>query len=342
MALHTLARITLGLGLLVPTLALAQPTPTDPNQNLPPPPTMGDPGQSGAPQGQYYQPPPQPVQGQPVQGQPYQGQPYQGQPYQGQPYQGQPYQGQPQPYQGQPYQVQPQPYQGQPYQGQPYQGQPYQVQPQPYQVQPQPQPVVVRRPLGYTNQVRPQFGLALHVGGTWSETELSSYHASGIGLDLLFRVAPRLTLEMSIQYQGSSSQTSGYYDDYGNYYPPEIINNGYDRTDVPVLLGARIHLGNPLWILSPYLVGAAGGTYSQLRLEGLVPETRWFFEAQGGIGADLRLGRHFSMYMDLRGFGRFRSENSQELYVQDAFGGSVRALGNSGGAVFNFGIGGYF
>ena len=332
MALHTLARITLGLGLLVPTLALAQPTPTDPNQNLPPPPTMGDPGQSGAPQGQYYQPPPQPVQGQPVQGQPYQGQPYQGQPYQGQP----------QPYQGQPYQVQPQPYQGQPYQGQPYQGQPYQVQPQPYQVQPQPQPVVVRRPLGYTNQVRPQFGLALHVGGTWSETALSSYHASGIGLDLLFRVAPRLTLEMSIQYQGSSSQTSGYYDDYGNYYPPEIINNGYDRTDVPVLLGARIHLGNPLWILSPYLVGAAGGTYSQLRLEGLVPETRWFFEAQGGIGADLRLGRHFSMYMDLRGFGRFRSENSQELYVQDAFGGSVRALGNSGGAVFNFGIGGYF
>ena len=257
MALHTLARITLGLGLLVPTLALAQPTPTDPNQNLPPPPTMGDPGQSGAPQGQYYQPPPQPVQGQPVQGQPYQGQPYQGQPYQGQP----------QPYQGQPYQVQPQPYQGQPYQGQPYQGQPYQVQPQPYQVQPQPQPVVVRRPLGYTNQVRPQFGLALHVGGTWSETALSSYHASGIGLDLLFRVAPRLTLEMSIQYQGSSSQTSGYYDDYGNYYPPEIINNGYDRTDVPVLLGARIHLGNPLWILSPYLVGAAGGTYSQLRLK---------------------------------------------------------------------------
>ena len=160
--------------------------------------------------------------------------------------------------------------------------------------------------------------------------------------DLLFRVAPRLTLEMSIQYQGSSSQTGGYYDDYGNYYPPQTINNGYDRTDVPVLLGARIHLGNPLWILSPYLVGAAGGTYSQLRLEGLVPETRWFFEAQGGIGADLRLGRHFSMSMDLRGFGRFRSENSQELYVQDAFGGSVRALGNSGGVVINFGIGGYF
>ena len=303
MARHTLACITLGLGLLVPTLALAQPTPTDPNQNLPPPPTVGDPGQSGAPQGQYYQPPPQPVQGQPYQGQPYQGQPVQ---------------------------------------GQPYQGQPYQVQPQPYQVQPQPQPVVVRRPLGYTNQVRPQFGLALRVGGTWSETALSSYHASGIGLDLLFRVAPRLTLEMSIQYQGSSSQTGGYYDDYGNYYPPQTINNGYDRTDVPLLLGARIHLGNPLWMLSPYLVGAAGGTYSQLRLEGLVPETRWFLEAQGGIGLDLRLRSHFSMYMDLRGFGRFRSENSQELYVQDAFGGSVRALGNSGGAVFNFGIGGYF
>ena len=313
MARHTLACITLGLGLLVPTLALAQPTPTDPNQNLPPPPTVGDPGQSGAPQGQYYQPPPQPVQGQPYQGQPYQGQPVQGQPYQ-----------------------------GQPYQGQPYQGQPYQVQPQPYQVQPQPQPVVVRRPLGYTNQVRPQFGLALRVGGTWSETALSSYHASGIGLDLLFRVAPRLTLEMSIQYQGSSSQTGGYYDDYGNYYPPQTINNGYDRTDVPLLLGARIHLGNPLWMLSPYLVGAAGGTYSQLRLEGLVPETRWFLEAQGGIGLDLRLRSHFSMYMDLRGFGRFRGENGQELYVQDAFGGSVRALGNSGGAVFNFGIGGYF
>ncbi|HPH25601.1 MAG TPA: hypothetical protein PLA87_02045, partial [Pseudomonadota bacterium] len=75
MARHTLACITLGLGLLVPTLALAQPTPADPNQNLPPPPTVGDPGQSGAPQGQYYQPPPQPVQGQPYQGQPYQGQP---------------------------------------------------------------------------------------------------------------------------------------------------------------------------------------------------------------------------------------------------------------------------
>ena len=229
---------------------------------------------------------------------------------------------QPYPQQAYPQQAYPQPYQQQPYYGQqPYPQQPVYVAP----------PYAPRRSLGYTDRFRPQFGLGLRVSGLYAGSELTAYGSEGFGLEFLLRVHPRVTLEALIQYQNVSSS---------DYYAPVYY---YDRYDLPILGGARIHLGNPFWVFSPYVVGAAGATYSRLSFDpSLPPDGRWFFEAQGGVGFEIRLGRHFLLNADLRAFGRFRNESTTDVFVQDTLGNYYRALGNSGGILFNFGFAGLF
>jgi len=154
---------------------------------------------------------------------------------------------------------------------------------------------------------------------------------------MLFRAHRRLTLEMGVQYQHISTEDV-YYNDFQ-----------YERYDVPVTFGVRVHLGNPFWILSPYVVGAGGLTYSKLTMiDALVSESHWFGEVQGGFGVEWRLGTHFAFNLDLRGQGRFRkvgelgTPNSKEGTLTDEYGNTVPAMGSSGGVLFNIGIGGYF
>lgn len=316
----SLAAVGLSLGAqLLASTASAQ-------ESLPPPPAYTDPNmaQPGAQPGQpYYQPPPAQPYGQP---QPYAQPP--AQPY-GQPQPAQPY--------GQPPStttyMQPQPAYGQPTYVQPQYAQPTYVQP------PQQQYVTYApRRFTYTPRFRPQFGLALRASGLWSENAAIGFGQGGIGVEALFRVHPRLTLELSVQYQSISNDY--YYDEYGYAYQSPTAYY-YDRRDVPILGGLRVHLGNPLWLLSPYVVGAAGPSWARLYTPDAT-ESAWFFEAQGGIGVELRGGRHFTLNMDLRGMGRFRSLKEDSLYFVDGYGRGVPAMGNQGGVIFNFGIGGYF
>lgn len=247
------------------------------------------------------------------------------------------YQPDPQAYPQQPY---PQPYPQQAYPQQAYPQQAYPAYPQQpyYGQQPYPQqpvyvapPYAARRVRGYTDRFRPQFGIGLRVSGLYAGSELTTYGSEGLGLEFLLRVHPRVTLEALLQYQNVSSS---------DYYAPVYY---YDRYDLPILGGARIHLGNPFWVFSPYVVGAAGATYSRLSFDpSVAPEGRWFFEAQGGVGFEIRLGRHFLLNADLRAFGRFRNESTTDVFVQDTGGNFYRALGNSGGILFNFGFAGLF
>lgn len=248
------------------------------------------------------------------------------------------YQPAPQPY-GQPY-VQPQPY-SQP-SVQPY-GQPY-VQPQPTYAQPAYQPAPRLRV--YAPRFRPQFGLGARFSGLGHWNSAVGFFSQGaVGLDLLFRAHPRLTLELSVQYQ---SVTQDYYTDgYYTYYTGPTAANGfyYDRRDVPILAGARVHLGRALSPISPYVVGAFGATYARLyQPDSFYYEAHWFGELQGGAGLEIRAGRHFFLNVDGRVLGRFRKidpQNQEEGVFTDGVV-SVPAMGNQGGFVFNFGIGAYF
>lgn len=231
-------------------------------------------------------------------------------------------------------------------------GYPQNYQPYP-QAYPQPQPVYQptyaqpRRPWLYTPRWRPQFGLGLRASGSgqWNSAA-GSYSQGGVGLELLFRAHPRLTLELSVQYQkvGSEYYSDGYY----TYASGPAAANGfyYDRHDVPIIGGARVHLGPALSPLSPYIVGAFGATYGRLyQPDSYFYEDHWFAEAQGGVGVEIRGGRHFYLTLDLRGFGRFRSidlNSPSEGRYTDAYGVTVPSMGNQGGVLFNFGIGGFF
>lgn len=186
----------------------------------------------------------------------------------------------------------------------------------------------------YGNHFRPQFGLAARFGGYGNYGSFGSYTTGGVGLDMLFRAHPRLTFELGFQYQ-RISQEDLYWNDYQ-----------YERFDVPMTLGLRVHLGNPLWLFSPYLVGAGGVTYSRQYLtDALAYESHWFGEVQGGIGFEWRLGPHFAFNFDVRGQGRFRNVGelgTTEGTLTDQYGNTVAAMGPSAGFIINLGIGGFF
>lgn len=223
---------------------------------------------------------------------------------------------------------------------------------QPYPQQPyQPYPPSSYRPVmrraAPIEPWRPQLGLGLRFSGVgqWNSAA-SHYSQGGIGLELLFRVHRRVTLELSAQYLrvGDTYVSDGYY----AYPTGPLSSNGtyYDRYDVPILAGLRYHFTDYRSVLAPYLVGAAGVTYARLYPpESYAYESHWFTDVAAGLGLEIRGGRHFYLSFDIRGFGRFRgidaNDPSEGAYV-DGAGGSVPAMGNQGGIQFHCGIGGYF
>lgn len=217
----------------------------------------------------------------------------------------------------------------QPYAPQPY-AQPYA--PQPYAPTYAPQPAYAPRVV----QFRPQMGLGLRVMGSWNVNAFTDYGQGGIGGELLFRAHPRLTVELTGMWQGTSERSE--------------YENGYRRYDVPVTAGLRVHLGNPRWLVSPYLAVAAGGVWARAyvpilgqsgyALEGR--DTGWFAEGQLGGGLELRLGRHAAINLDARAATRLRVDRQQRLEVYDALGRTVPVMGNQFGLQFHLGLGFYF
>lgn len=172
---------------------------------------------------------------------------------------------------------------------------------------------------------RPQVGVEVQIGGQWSSDPLLGQGQAGIGLDLMFRVHPRLTLELGAGYHHGSSTNS--------------YLGQYARTDVPIFTGFRFYLGPLDWSAAPYLVAALGADCAHARQQ---PEAVWVLEGQGGLGVEGRLGRHFSIDVDVRGFGRTRPNIASALYLTDTYGNLIPALNSQSGFLFNTGCAFYF
>ncbi len=138
-------------------------------------------------------------------------------------------------------------------------------------------------------QWRSRFGIGVRfVGAVSTENQefADRFTQLGLGGELLYRASRRIVLELGGEYQ-------------------KRMNNGFERYDVPVTLGMRLHIGAPDWVVSPYFVGAVGGTYSKLDYV-RSQDKAWFLDGQLGGGLELRLGQHFVLNADLRGDGRYR------------------------------------
>lgn len=199
-----------------------------------------------------------------------------------------------------------------------------------YQPQPQPAYQPTYQP-AYQPRWRPQFGLGIRGMGAYSGNALTGFGQGGVGGDLFLRVHPRVTMELGVQYQRTTDQST--------------YTNGYDRMDVPITLGLRVHLGNPFWHVSPYLALAAGVSYAEAAVwttVGPVYDAAWMGEGQVGGGLEFRLGRHVNLWMDLRAATRLRSQSPQQVTVLDDLDRSYAVIGNQFGGQFNIGMGVFF
>ena len=176
-------------------------------------------------------------------------------------------------------------------------------------------------------QWRSRFGIgARFVGAISTENQefADRFTKLGFGGELLYRASRRVVLELSGEYQ-------------------KRVTQGFDRYDVPVLLGTRLHIGAPDWIVSPYFVGAVGGSYSKLDYL-RSQDTAWFVEGQLGGGLEIRLGQHFVLNADLRGDGRYRITDPDSVTVetQKVNGVVLSPMGNQYGLQGRLGAAIYF
>ena len=217
-----------------------------------------------------------------------------------------------------------------------------------YYQPPQPQQPVYSQPPVYTApgpayspsaarpapRFRPQLGLGARVIGTWSNNGLVEYSQGGVGVDLLLRASRYLSTELSLQYLRVG-----------------LDRSLYDRTDVPFLLGLRVHLAGPRSIVAPYFAFTGGGSWARLDLPAAGPtgpggpgdrEEAWFVEGQLGGGLEIRIGRHFALSADVRGVGKARVGEGPRLVSTDLYGDERELMGSQVGLIGTLGAAGYF
>ena len=209
----------------------------------------------------------------------------------------------------------------------------YMQQPQ-QQVYEQPAPpapvqrVVSQAPVVVAAPALPQWGARFGFGGRFAGTintdSFTDFSQLGFGGELLYRAHRRVVLEMAGEYQ-------------------KRIDNGLARYDVPVTLGVRLHIGAPDWVVSPYLVMAAGAAYANLDfLHG--HDVAWFVDGQLGGGLEIRLGKHFAITGDVRGDARHRLTKPDEATAATVSlnGKPFAPMADQYGAQFRLGAALYF
>ena len=166
----------------------------------------------------------------------------------------------------------------------------YQAPPPPPVYQAPPPPAYAPPMTQYRPPVLPQwqakYGFGARFAAAINNDRFTSFSQLGFGGELLFRTHRRLVIELAGEYQ-------------------KRVDNGFDRYDVPVTLGMRVHIGAPDWVVSPYFVFAGGAAYSNLDYLHS-HDIAWFLDGQLGGGLEIRLGKHVALTADLRGDGRYR------------------------------------
>jgi len=214
--------------------------------------------------------------------------------------------------------------------------------PPPFYVQPAPPPPVYAQPAPVpvlppvvpvvaTRLPQPQWKSRIGIGARFvgaismeNQAMRDRFSQLGFGGELLYRANRRVVLELGGEYQ-------------------KRVTEGFERYDVPVTLGVRLHIGAPDWVVSPYFVGAVGGTYSKLDYL-RSQDTAWFLDGQLGGGLELRLGQHFVLNADLRGDGRYRVTDPDSITqaTQKVNGAVLTPMGNQYGLQGRLGAALYF
>lgn len=192
----------------------------------------------------------------------------------------------------------------------------YVVQAPPRQVYVQPQPQS-RFPYSQT-------GLHLNLGGVFGD----SLAMGGGGAAFRIRAAPWFALDIGAGLYGGT--------DY----------NGLDRVEVPVTVDALIFF-NPQHRFQFYILAGVGTSFGHA--EGFNFRTgnddyRDYVHLGGeaGLGLEWRLGRHFALNVDVRGFLRHRVDDNPEPEFTEPSGGGWRSTDLSGGVVARGGMTFYF
>jgi len=137
---------------------------------------------------------------------------------------------------------------------------------------------------------RARFGLGATVEGVYTSAQT---RADGYGVlgQLRYRSGRHSALELTAGYERANR------------------TDGLSRTDVPVSFGLIIPILGPEHAFTPYLVGAAGLNFADLRLVDTpnltLDDRRVQALAQIGGGLELRLGQHVALHADARLEGRW-------------------------------------
>ena len=181
--------------------------------------------------------------------------------------------------------------------------------------------LVLARPRPATPQWTSKMGLG--VRGTGQVID-SGWSNLGIGGELLYRASPHLVTEVAGEYQRST-------------------DGSLARTDIPITVGLRVHIGKPNWVVSPYFVFAAGLDIGLLDYK-FTTDTAYYLDGQLGGGLELRLGRHFAITADARldGKKRLNSVDAAVASTTSINGKAVHPLADEYGGQFRLGAAVYF
>jgi len=169
-----------------------------------------------------------------------------------------------------------------------------------------------------------KFGIGGRFAGTINTGDGNTFGQLGFGGEILYRIHRRVVMELAGEYQ-------------------KRVDSGFDRYDVPVTLGVRLHIGAPDWVVSPYFVAAAGGVYSDLDYL-RSRDKAWLLDGQLGGGIEIRLGRHFAITADVRLDARHRLTKPDDATAATVSinGKPFSPIGDSYGGQFRLGAALYF
>jgi len=168
-----------------------------------------------------------------------------------------------------------------------------------------------------------QSKIGLGVRGT-GQVMHDDWNNLGIGGEFLYRASPHLVTELAAEYQRSAASR-------------------FDRVDIPVTFGLRLHIGRPNWVVSPYFVFAGGVAYASQDLK-FTTDDAIYLDGQLGGGLELRLGQHVAVTVDARLDMKKRANSVDEniLATTSVDDKPIHPLGDEVGGQFRLGVAVYF
>ena len=205
----------------------------------------------------------------------------------------------------------------------------YQPPPPVYVVRPEAPPPP---PFYYRPEQRPrrEWGLNLHLqGASIGKGVNGDASMGGVGFGLRYKPVPHFGLEADLDFMGGRDYSS------------------MKRNETAFSLNGLIFL-NPKSKGQIYLLGGIGWSAAHVQDDTsdvtLYAQREFhyaYFGAQAGIGLELRLGRHFALNGDVRGFIRGRIDDNAQ-YTQEFHDSSGRSTNTSGGGLLTLGATFYF